>query len=396
MKKIFMFFSLAICSVFAFAEDVVQVEPMHVQAGQGFDGDELSYEEVVSINLCNSVPCAGFQFDINVPAGMLVDFDTEGCTRVKYTKKGSKYTWFHTATSTDVKESPYPGYDRYSCSVSNQVDGTCFIGESGEDALNMYFAVPETLADGVYPIYFTRIYFSDENDNLIVGGTATSYMIVGEGKGTLVMEGQIPSFVNETLATEDAITSLDLTNVTASHGTFAYVPGRDVVAPETEVLANVSATVAPKGTTYASLCLPFKATGLNNCFTLSEVKDSYATFTEVENLDAGTAAIISGEVTAIASNVALAGVAKDVKTSGYYVKNDQLVNVNGFNATIPALRGWWDMPAGVRGFVLEGEETAINAIDANEAETIYNVAGVRLNKAQRGVNIVNGKKVVIK
>ncbi|MBR6129113.1 MAG: hypothetical protein IKQ07_05730, partial [Bacteroidaceae bacterium] len=39
---------------------------------------------------------------------------------------------------------------------------------------------------------------------------------------------------------------------------------------------------------------------------------------------------------------------------------------------------------------------AITSASPNEEETIYNIAGQRLNRVQKGVNIINGKKVVVK
>lgn len=52
-------------------------------------------------------------------------------------------------------------------------------------------------------------------------------------------------------------------------------------------------------------------------------------------------------------------------------------------------------------FVLPGEDTTnienINEIDnENENNAIYNLQGVRLNKLQKGINIVNGKKIIVK
>lgn len=50
-------------------------------------------------------------------------------------------------------------------------------------------------------------------------------------------------------------------------------------------------------------------------------------------------------------------------------------------------------------FYFEGESTGINGVNvdaSNNDNVIYNIAGQRLNKMQRGVNIVNGKKVVMK
>ena len=47
---------------------------------------------------------------------------------------------------------------------------------------------------------------------------------------------------------------------------------------------------------------------------------------------------------------------------------------------------------------IDGLETAIDAInaDATESGVIYNIAGQRVNKAQKGLYIVNGKKVLVK
>ena len=51
----------------------------------------------------------------------------------------------------------------------------------------------------------------------------------------------------------------------------------------------------------------------------------------------------------------------------------------------------------IKEFVLtfgEGDATSIQTINADANETIYNVAGQRLNKTQKGINIVNGKKIL--
>lgn len=39
--------------------------------------------------------------------------------------------------------------------------------------------------------------------------------------------------------------------------------------------------------------------------------------------------------------------------------------------------------------------STISAVDAGNVQ-IYNLQGVRLNQLQRGINIVNGKKIVVK
>ena len=51
--------------------------------------------------------------------------------------------------------------------------------------------------------------------------------------------------------------------------------------------------------------------------------------------------------------------------------------------------------ASVRLFI-DDVETGIEAINGVEAEegAIYNIAGQRLGKMQKGINIVNGKKII--
>lgn len=53
--------------------------------------------------------------------------------------------------------------------------------------------------------------------------------------------------------------------------------------------------------------------------------------------------------------------------------------------------------AGVKGFLLDGTPTAIEGVEAeNNTDVIYNLSGQRVQKAQRGLYIVNGKKLMVK
>ena len=71
-------------------------------------------------------------------------------------------------------------------------------------------------------------------------------------------------------------------------------------------------------------------------------------------------------------------------------------------STIPAGKAYLVIRSdgeGVKDFVgFEDDATGISKVDAtlNAADAIYNVAGQRLSKMQRGINIVGNKKVVIK
>ena len=52
----------------------------------------------------------------------------------------------------------------------------------------------------------------------------------------------------------------------------------------------------------------------------------------------------------------------------------------------------------VRGYTVDGEETAIEGMDIVQMEngSVYNLNGQRVENAQKGLYIVNGKKVLVK
>ncbi|MBQ2292043.1 MAG: hypothetical protein II245_00045, partial [Bacteroidaceae bacterium] len=70
------------------------------------------------------------------------------------------------------------------------------------------------------------------------------------------------------------------------------------------------------------------------------------------------------------------------------------------NSTIVAGKGYLKISAanGVKGFYgfESGDATGISDIDANvdANAVIYNLSGQRIQKAQKGINIVNGKKLL--
>lgn len=69
--------------------------------------------------------------------------------------------------------------------------------------------------------------------------------------------------------------------------------------------------------------------------------------------------------------------------------NQPTVGANHCYLTVPA--------AGVKAFYFDGNDaTGISNVDANvdANEVIYNIAGQRINKFQKGINIINGKKIL--
>ena len=83
----------------------------------------------------------------------------------------------------------------------------------------------------------------------------------------------------------------------------------------------------------------------------------------------------------------------------YGVTTDGHIMKAGSTASIKGFRAYFDVPTAseVKALSFDGEDaTAIQAIDGQHAtdDAIYNVAGQRIQKMQKGINIINGKKVL--
>lgn len=139
---------------------------------------------------------------------------------------------------------------------------------------------------------------------------------------------------------------------------------------------------------------------------------------EIDDIPAGTAVVISGtyynKVSTTATANTTVNVLKGSKGSvtggdGIYalaIKNDKV----GFypvaaNVTIPAGKTYLEYTGTgggtVKGFTFvfdEDDPTGIEDLkdskDLKDSNVIYNIAGQRISKMQRGINIVNGKKVL--
>ena len=88
--------------------------------------------------------------------------------------------------------------------------------------------------------------------------------------------------------------------------------------------------------------------------------------------------------------------------NAWVVSQNQLWNVDS-NVTVGAYRAYFTVTGtgtSVKALVFGDEETGINNLnvddDLNKNEVIYNLAGQRVQKAQKGLYIQNGRKVVVK
>ncbi len=106
---------------------------------------------------------------------------------------------------------------------------------------------------------------------------------------------------------------------------------------------------------------------------------------------------------AISGTNDLLGTTEPLATTGseyiLYKPDGEEVGFYLATGTIPAGKAYLASTSGVKAFYFdESGSTGISNIDANlnDNVSIYNIAGQRLQKMQKGINIVNGKKIAVK
>ena len=176
--------------------------------------------------------------------------------------------------------------------------------------------------------------------------------------------------------------------------------------------ANVGATIEVSDAGYATFVAPVDVdfTGSEAAAKAATFDGTYVQLADVTTVPAGTAVVVKAEegtYTVPATTNAVLGAENelvaataDVATDGtQYIlaKEDEGVGFYKATGTIPAGKGYLVIGAPVKGFYgFDADDaTGIKGIDfAGENAPVYNLAGQRLGKAQKGVNIIGGKKIL--
>ena len=181
------------------------------------------------------------------------------------------------------------------------------------------------------------------------------------------------------------------------------------------LFATCGATIEVTDAGYATFVAPCDVDFTGADVTPNAVKfdGEYIRLAPVTNVPAGTAVVVKAEegtytvpktTDAIlgATNELVAATADVVADGTQYIlaKKDEKVGFRKAtsSSTIAAGKGYLVLgEAGVKAFYPFADEdpTGINGVKlAGDNAPIYNVAGQRLNKIQKGINIVNGKKIL--
>ena len=145
------------------------------------------------------------------------------------------------------------------------------------------------------------------------------------------------------------------------------------------------------------------------------VAGSYVSLAEVNDVPAGSAVVLKGSLYATVATTSQSDMSgNDLKASNgiiadgtqYILAEDE--GIVGFykaeiGTTIAAGKAYISSEAGVKAFFFEGndatsinEELRMKSEELYEGAPIYNLSGQRLDKMQKGINIVAGKKIAIK
>ena len=177
-----------------------------------------------------------------------------------------------------------------------------------------------------------------------------------------------------------------------------------------------------EGKYYATLCVPFNVTAIDGAtaYTL-EKNGTNLDMTEVSTtIAAGTPVLLEGttaSATATISTAASSTISTETALTGIYFANTSFDGATNYvlgsdgtklgfyhwdGTTLNANRAYVaGSGSGVKGYVLnfdDDDATGIEMVNGQSsmANEIYNLAGQRINKMQKGINIINGKKVVVK
>lgn len=192
-----------------------------------------------------------------------------------------------------------------------------------------------------------------------------------------------------------------------------------VVEDATSCTVTLNSDGATTPTYYATFCAPFSYTVSDGtkAYTLElEQSGGWLVPTEIEGeVTAGTPVLLKGSsataTLTIGSGYAESPLTTTALTGTYLPKNiegstdyvlgkygDKVGFYHWSSSNLAANRAYLAVPSNARGFALMFDDEATGIVapigETEEGTVIYNLSGQRLNKVQKGINIVNGKKVL--
>lgn len=311
---------------------------------------------------------------------------------------------------------------------------------SGADVAKLEIGYdPDLLSPGLYPLTVKNVVLTGTDGSDYHAAPTTSYIKVGNPVNVqLSLVGHVTSDMNDVLANETSIGTLDMSKVTSMDGTLALVDGRSFIAPQKKVEVEKASYLRNVTSSWGTICLPFDISSSENVqlYQLSgvEISAGVMTFTPVQNVSAGFPAVfklLNGTLLAVSSdnveiisgngmwNKTLSGVVwtmkgtfsemtlnpldKDLSGSSiYYISEDKFWYGNQSFA-VAAYRGWFETAksspsAASLFFGIDSNEgtTGIEYVEDENGNLIFDLAGRRQYEIKNGINLFNAKKVLVR
>lgn len=311
---------------------------------------------------------------------------------------------------------PATGYYLLKNTAGNQYgylygDGTQFIGNGAKPAVSsvVYLEQVENEGDHFYAIKVQGKYVSN----------ATNSNIVAPSKNPVYFYADIrkPGVIALSANTNDSFSYLHTAN-TRGYALVGWLAESDASHWTVEDATSFEVSLnAVNGKSYATFCAPFGVTVANakaNTLVMDASK-KFVTLNEIAEVPANTGVLLVSETGATTATVtindaaaatvdnnALVGtLAPHAKEAGdlFLGNNEGVVGFYDWDGTslaanrayIPAATA-----AGVRALLFDNTTTGVNAATLNNAsQKVFDLQGRRVQKAQKGLYIVNGKKVVL-
>ncbi len=187
-----------------------------------------------------------------------------------------------------------------------------------------------------------------------------------------------------------------------------YIFIQEVVLDQVSFVLGDSESFASYVPSYAA---DFKASGVT-AYVATAAVDGVVTLESVEAVPAGTPVLVKGtkgatvEIKKAAAAEAPAANLLKAATGAVLNENQYVLAYTNEEFIFAHLDGAIELPAGkvylevegageVKAFRIAGTATAVESVKAAQADgRIFNLAGQRVNKAQKGIYVVNGKKIV--
>lgn len=276
-----------------------------------------------------------------------------------------------------------------------------------------------------------RVKFDNSNRNILIktdsqpgivtvgvkmlGGNKTSSIIVQESANGSTFEN-----VDELSISGSQNDIVNLVTTKLCQPTTRYIKlcfnkgeGSNVgVGPITITKTTIPVTISAAGwaTLYTGCALNFEGTGLT-AYTAT-LEGTTVTLNSVSSVPAGTGVVLKGapqnyEIPVVGSSESAKGdlkgsTSEDIEATGKYILVQNGSNVEFAKATsgtIKAGKAYLEKTSSARilNVVLAGEATGIKSIETvQESNKVYNLNGQRVAAPQKGLYILNGKKVIIK